>query len=239
MTPKQVVEFAKENGALMVDFKFMDFVGIWQHFSVPMSEFDEDLFEEGVGFDGSSIRGWQPIHASDMIILPDPATAKMDPFIAVPSLSLICNIFDPITKEAYTRDPRNIAKKAEAYLKSTGIGDTAYFGPEAEFFIFDDIRYSSSANQSFYAIDSVEGAWNTGREEFPNLGYKPPHKEGYFPVSPTDSQNDLRNEMVLELQKVGIRVECQHHEVATGGQAEIDMRFSPLVDRADQLQWFK
>jgi len=157
----------------------------------------------------------------------------------VPTLSLICNIFDPITKEGYSRDPRNIALKAESYLKSTGIGDTAFFGPEAEFFIFDDVRYDSSANQSFYAVDSVEGAWNTGREEFPNLGYKPRHKEGYFPVSPADSQNDLRNEMVMELQKVGIRVECQHHEVATGGQAEIDMRFNSLVDMADDLQWFK
>ncbi|MBI5655868.1 MAG: glutamine synthetase beta-grasp domain-containing protein [Geobacter sp.] len=239
MTPQEVVAFAKENGAMMVDFKFMDFVGIWQHFSVPMSEFGEDTFEEGQGFDGSSIRGWQPIHASDMIILPDPTTAKMDPFTAVPTLSLICNIFDPITKEDYSRDPRNIARKAEAYLKSTGVGDTAYFGPEAEFFIFDDVRYDSSANQSFYAVDSVEGTWNTGREEFPNLGYKPRHKEGYFPVSPTDSQNDLRNEMVIELQKVGIRVECQHHEVATGGQAEIDMRFNSLVAMADDLQWFK
>jgi len=239
MTPKQVVEFAKENGALMVDYKFMDFVGTWQHVSVPMTEFGEDTFEEGQGFDGSSIRGWQPIHASDMILLPDPTTAKMDPFVVVPTLSIICDIFDPITKEDYTRDPRNIAKKAEMYLKSTGIGDTAFFGPEAEFFIFDDVRFDSSANQSFYAVDSSEGAWNTGREEFPNLGYKPRHKEGYFPCSPVDSQNDLRNEMVLELQKVGIRVECQHHEVATGGQAEIDMRFSSLVSMADQLQWFK
>src|SRR5512141_2015207 len=239
MTPKQVVEFAKENGALMVDFKFMDFVGIWQHFSTPISEFDEDIFEEGLGFDGSSIRGWQPIHASDMIIIPDATTAKMDPFTAIPTLSLICNIFDPITKEDYSRDPRNIARKADAYLKSTGIGDTAYFVPEAEFFIFDYVRFDSSSNQSFYVVDSVEGVWNSGREEFPNLGYKPRHKEGYFPVSPTDSQNDLRNEMVLELQKVGIRVEAQHHEVATGGQAEIDMRFDSLVNMADKLQWFK
>ena len=239
MTPTQVVEFAKENGVLMVDFKFMDFVGIWQHFSVPMSEFGEETFEEGQGFDGSSIRGWQPIHASDMIIIPDPLSARLDPFIEIPTLSLICNIFDPITREGYSRDPRNIARKAEAYLNSTAIADTAYFGPEAEFFIFDDVRYDSSANASFYAVDSSEGAWNTGREEFPNLGYKPRHKEGYFPVAPTDSLNDLRNEMVMELQKVGIRVECQHHEVATGGQAEIDMRFSSLVDMADQLQWFK
>jgi glutamine synthetase len=239
MTPQEVVKFAQENGALMVDFKFMDFVGIWQHFTVPISEFEEDIFEEGLGFDGSSIRGWQPIHASDMIILPDPTTAKMDPFTAIPTLSLIANIFDPITKEAYTRDPRNIAKKAEAYLKSSGIGDTAYFGPEAEFFIFDDVRYDSSSNQSFYIVDSSEGTWNTGREEFPNLGYKPRHKEGYFPVPPTDSLNDLRNEMVMEMQNVGIRVECQHHEVATGGQAEIDMRFDSMVAMADKLQWFK
>ena len=239
MKPSEVVKFAKENGALMVDLKFMDFVGIWQHFSVPISEFDEDTFEDGVGFDGSSIRGWQPIHASDMILIPDPDTVKMDPFFTVPSLSVICNVVDPITRENYSRDPRNVARKAEAYLKSTGIGDTAYFGPEAEFFIFDDVRFDLSSNQSFYAVDSVEGVWNSGREETPNLGYKPRHKEGYFPVPPTDSQNDLRNEMVMELQKVGIRIEAQHHEVATGGQAEIDMRFSPLVDMADKLQWFK
>jgi glutamine synthetase len=239
MTPKQVVEFMKENGAQMVDLKFMDFVGTWQHFTVPISEFDEDTFEDGLGFDGSSIRGWQPIHASDMLIVPDPDTVQMDPFTAIPTLSLICNIVDPITKENYSRDPRNIARKAEAYLKSTGIGDTAYFGPEAEFFIFDDVRFDLSSNQSFYAVDSSEGVWNSGREEFPNLGYKPRHKEGYFPVPPTDSLNDLRNEMVMELQKVGIRIEAQHHEVATGGQAEIDMRFSPLVKMADSLMWFK
>jgi len=239
MTPKQVVEFAKENGVLMVDYKFMDFVGIWQHFTTPISEFDEETFEDGLGFDGSSIRGWQPIHASDMILLPDPTTAKIDPFTAIPTLSLICNIFDPITKEDYSRDPRNIARKAEAYLKSTGLGDTAFFGPEAEFFVFDDVRFDMSANQSFYVVDSSEGIWNSGREEFPNLGYKPAHKGGYFPVSPTDSLNDLRNEMVMEMQKVGIRVEAQHHEVATGGQCEIDMRFDSLVAIADKLQWFK
>src|SRR5512136_2107662 len=157
MTPKQVVEFAKENGVLMVDYKFMDFVGTWQHVSVPITEFDEDTFEEGQGFDGSSIRGWQPIHASDMILLPDPTSAKIDPFVAVPTLSLICNIFDPITKEDYSRDPRNIARKAESYLKSTGIGDTAYFGPEAEFFVFEDVRYDLTANQSFHFVDSTEG----------------------------------------------------------------------------------
>jgi glutamine synthetase len=223
----------------MVDYKFLDFVGIWQHFSTPISEFSADIFEEGVGFDGSSIRGWQPIHNSDMLIIPDATTAKIDPFVKVPTLSLICNIIDPITKEGYTRDPRFIARKAEAYLKSTGIADTAYFGPEPEFFVFDDVRYEMSANQGFYAVDSVEGAWNTGREEFPNLGYKPRHKEGYFPCAPTDSLIDLRNEMVQVLQSVGMRIEASHHEVATGGQCEIDMRFDSLLSMGDTLQWFK
>ncbi|MDY0268708.1 type I glutamate--ammonia ligase [Trichloromonas sp.] len=239
MTPKEVVAFAQENNCRMVDYKFLDFVGIWQHFSTPLSEFSEDTFEEGIGFDGSSIRGWQPIHNSDMLLIPDATTAKVDPFIQVPSLSLICDIIDPITREGYTRDPRFIAKKAEAYLNSTGIADTAYFGPEPEFFIFDDIRYGSSANESFYSIDSVEGAWNTGREECPNLGYKPRHKEGYFPCAPTDSFVDLRNEMVQVLQSVGMRIEASHHEVATGGQNEIDMRFDSLLRMGDTLQWFK
>ncbi len=239
MTPREVVEFVKEKNVQMIDFKFLDFVGIWQHFTVPISEFGEETFEEGVGFDGSSIRGWQPIHNSDMLLMPDPSTAKLDPFIEMTTLSLICNIIDPITKEGYTRDPRFVAKKAEAYLKSTGIADTAFFGPEPEFFIFDDVRYGSSANESFYSVDSAEGIWNTGREEYPNLGYKPRHKEGYFPCAPTDSMIDLRNEMVQVLQSVGIRIEASHHEVATGGQCEIDMRFDNLLDMGDTLQWFK
>ncbi|MDO3380071.1 type I glutamate--ammonia ligase [Geoalkalibacter halelectricus] len=239
MTPREAVEFAKEQNCQMVDYKFLDFVGVWQHFTTPISEFGEDVFEEGLGFDGSSIRGWQPIHNSDMLIMPDPSTAKLDPFPEIPTLSLVCNIIDPFTREGYTRDPRFIAQKAEAYLKSTGIGDTAFFGPEPEFFVFDDVRYASSANQSFYHLDSVEGTWNTGREEFPNLGYKPRHKEGYFPCAPTDSLIDLRNEMVQVLQSVGIRVEAAHHEVATGGQCEIDMRFDSLVAMGDTLQWFK
>ena len=239
MTPKDVLKLSKEKNAKMVDFKFLDFVGIRQHFSVPVGELSEDVFEEGLGFDGSSIRGWQPIHASDMLVMPDPTTAIMDPFHETPSMSIICNIVDPITKEPYSRDPRNIAIKAEAYLKSTGIGDVAYFGPEPEFFIFDDIRYSQSANQGFYAIDSVEGTWNTGREECPNLGYKPRHKEGYFPVPPTDSQEDIRSEMSMVMESVGIRVERQHHEVATAGQAEIDMRFDSLLRMGDKLMWFK
>lgn len=239
MTPKDVLEMAKENNAVMVDLKFIDFPGIWQHFSVPIGELDESSFEDGFGFDGSSIRGWQAIHASDMIILPDPKTAMMDPFRKYPTISLVCNIFDPITKEPYTRDPRYIAQKAEKYLQSTGLGDTAFFGPEAEFFVFDDVRYDQTANSGYYMVDSVEGTWNTGRDEGPNLGYKPRHKEGYFPVPPTDSLEDLRVEMVVEMQKCGIHVEAQHHEVATGGQCEIDMRFSPMVEMADKLMLFK
>ena len=239
MTPKEVLSMAKENGAVVVDLRFMDFPGLWQHFTVPISELEESSFEDGYGFDGSSIRGWQPIHASDMLVVPDATTAKMDPFYEAPTLVLICNIVDPVTREPYTRDPRNIAQKADAYLKSSGIGDVAYFGPEAEFFIFDDIRFESTRFSAFYEIDSVEGNWNTGRDEGPNLGYKPRHKEGYFPVPPMDKFQDLRTEMVLTLENLGIEIEAQHHEVATAGQAEIDMRFKPLLQMADQLMWFK
>ena len=236
MTPEEVLKFAKENDVKVVDLRFMDFPGIWQHFTVPISELEASSFEDGFG---SSIRGWQPIHASYMLVVPDPTTAKMDPFFEAPTLVLIGNIVDPVTRESYTRDPRYIAQKTEAYLKRTGIGDTAYFGPEAEFFIFDDIRFESTKHQAFYAIDTVEGHWNTGREECPNLGYKPRHKEGYFPVPPTDKFQNLRTEMLLTLEQIGIDVECQHHEVATAGQAEIDMRFKPLVQMGDQLVWFK
>lgn len=239
MTPKEAIAYAKENGARVVDIRFMDFIGVWQHFSVPLSELDESSFDDGFGFDGSSIRGWQPIHASDMLVIPDAKTAKMDPFFEVPTLVLIGNIVDPITRVAYTRDPRNIAQKAEAYLSKTGIGDIAFIGPEAEFFIFDSIRFESASHVSYYEIDSVEGPWNTSRDEGPNLGYKPRHKEGYFPVPPVDKFQDLRTEMMLTLEKLGIDVECQHHEVATAGQSEIDMRFKPLVQMADQLAWFK
>ena len=239
MTPEEVLKFAKENDVKMVDLKFTDFVGTWQHFSVPISELDEKSIREGFGFDGSSIRGWQAINESDMLVVPDPETAVIDPMIETPTLSLICNVIDPITREPYEKDPRNIAIKAENYLKSTGIGDVAYFGPEPEFFIFDDVRFSTSYNHGFYFVDSVEGRWNSGKEENPNLGYKPRYKEGYFPCPPMDSLNDLRNEMVLTLMKVGVEIECQHHEVATAGQAEIDMRFAPLVKMGDQLMWYK
>jgi glutamine synthetase len=239
MTPKDVMKLAKDNGVKMVDLRFMDYPGIWQHLTVPIPQLEEDSFEEGFGFDGSSIRGWQAIHASDMLLIPDPATAVVDPFMEAPTLCLICNIVDPITKEKYSRDPRNIAQKAEAYLKSTGIADTAYFGPEAEFFIFDDIRFDCTQNSGYYFIDSVEGQWNSGRAENPNLGYKPRYKEGYFPVPPTDSMHDLRTAMVLTMQQVGIQVEAQHHEVATAGQAEIDMKFNSLTKIADSLMWYK
>ena len=239
MTPAEVLKMAKEKGIKVVDIRFMDFPGMWQHFSVPVKELDEGSFDDGFGFDGSSIRGWQPINASDMLVIPDATTAKIDPFFEVPTLVMIGNIADPITREAYSRDPRHIAKKAEAYLNRTGIGDTAYVGPEAEFFIFDNIQYESGRNMAFYEIDSVEASWNTGRDESPNLGYKSRPKEAYFPVPPTDKFQDLRTEMVMILESLGIDIECQHHEVATAGQAEIDMRFKPLVQMADQLMWFK
>jgi len=239
MTPKEVLKFAQEKGVRMLDLKFMDLPGTWQHTGCPIQQLDEGSFEAGFGFDGSSIRGWQPIHASDMLLMPDPSTATIDPFAKLPTLSLICDILDPVTKQPYTRDPRYVAKKAEAYLKSTGIADTAYFGPEAEFFVFDDIRFGQNAHSGFYFLDSKEGWWNTGREEGPNLGYKPRHKEGYFPCPPIDSLNDLRGEMVQELLALGIEVEAQHHEVATAGQCEIDMKYKSMVSAADQLMWFK
>ncbi|SVB56540.1 uncharacterized protein METZ01_LOCUS209394 [marine metagenome] len=239
MTPKEAVDFAKKNNARIVDLKFIDLLGSWQHFSVPISELEEALFDEGLGFDGSSIRGWQAINASDMLVIPDPTTTVMDPFMKDPTVSMICNIVDPITKEKYSRDPRNIAQKAETYLKSTGIGDTAYFGPEAEFFVFDNVQFDSTVNESFYLIDSVEGKWNSGRDEDPNLGHKPRHKEGYFPVAPNDTLQDIRSEMMLLMEQVGITMECHHHEVATGGQCEIDMRFAPLVECGDNLMWYK
>ncbi len=239
MTPKDVLKLIEEKKIRYVDLKFLDFIGTWQHFTAPVHELKEDVFEEGLGFDGSSIRGWQPIHASDMLVIPDAGTAMVDPFMQEPTLSIICNIQDPITKEYYTRDPRNIARKAENYLKSTGIGDIAYFGPELEFFIFDDIRYNQGVNEGYYYIDSVEGQWNTGRIENPNLGYKPRYKEGYFPVSPTDSQTDLRSEIVTAMENVGLKIEKHHHEVATGGQAEIDMVFDSLLRMGDSVMWYK
>ncbi len=239
MDPKEVIEFVRKNNAQLVDLKFSDMLGLWQHFTIPISELSEDNLQEGYGFDGSSIRGWQPIHASDMMVVPDPDTTVMEPFTAHPTVSLICNIVDPITREDYSRDPRNIARKAEAYLESTGIGDVAYFGPEPEFFILDEVRFDQNEHEGYYYVDSVEGRWNTGREEKPNLGYKPRYKEGYFPVPPNDSLQDMRSEMVLTMEEVGLRVEKQHHEVATAGQGEIDLRFLSLVKMGDALMWYK
>ena len=236
---QDALDFAIQNEARMVDLKFLDFLGTWQHLTIPAHRLDADLFDEGLGFDGSSLRGWQPIHASDMQVRPDYTTARIDPFTKHPTVSFVCNIYDPITGQPYTRDPRYIAQKAEQYLLQTGIADKAFFGPEAEFFVFDDIRYELTANQSFFELDSSEGAWNTGREEFPNLGYKPGHKGGYFPVPPHDSLNDLRTEMAIVLEEAGIPVDAHHHEVATGGQSEIGIQFNTLVQMADDLQWFK
>ncbi len=238
-TPKDILALIEKERIQVIDLRFMDFPGLWQHFSIPARELEEDTFEKGLGFDGSSIRGWQAINESDMLVKPVPESAFVDPFLQHKTLVLICNIADPVTGEDYTRDPRNIARKAESYIKSSGIADVAYIGPEAEFFIFDDIRFDQNEHEGYYFIDSVEGRWNTGREEAPNLGYKPRYKEGYFPVPPTDSQQDIRSEMMLTLENVGVPIECQHHEVATGGQAEIDMRFGSLLTMADNLLKYK
>ncbi|HRU46122.1 MAG TPA: type I glutamate--ammonia ligase [Candidatus Marinimicrobia bacterium] len=239
MTSKEFFKFAKQNDAKMVDLKFTDLLGTWQHCTFPINSWGENTFVEGVGFDGSSIRGWQGIHLSDMLAIPDPDTAVMDRFFKEPTVSVIADIIDPITRENYSRDPRFVARKGEAYLKKTGIADTCYIGPEPEFFIFDEVMYEQNQHTSMYLINSIEGAWNTGRFEEPNLGYKPSFKGGYFPVSPTDTYHDLRTEMALELQKVGIAVEVHHHEVATAGQSEIDMLYMPLTKMADQFMWFK
>ncbi len=238
-SPKEIVDMIKSEDVKVVDLRFMDFPGLWQHFSVPAHEIEESTFEEGLGFDGSSIRGWQAINESDMLVKPVADTAFIDPFFKDKTLVLICNICDPTTGEDYTRDPRNIARKAEAFLVGSGIADVCYIGPEAEFFIFDDVRFDQNYNEGYYFVDSVEGRWNTGRFEEPNLGYKPRYKEGYFPVPPTDSMQDIRSEMMLLLEKIGVEIECQHHEVATGGQAEIDMRFAPLVEMGDKMLKYK
>lgn len=243
MTPKEVIKLAKEKDVKIVDFKLCDILGTWQHFAVPLSELKEEVFEEGLGFDGSSVRGWRVINASDMLVMPDPTTAFIDPFAANTTLSLLCDVVDPITREVYDRDPRGIAKKAEAYLKSTGIADTAYFGPEAEFFIFDGVSFDSTSNATHYKVDSIEGVWNRGRDReddgSPNLGYKIRHKEGYFPVAPADKLIDIRNEMILTMQDLGIAIEREHHEVATAGQAEIDIVFDTLLRTGDKMSLYK
>ena len=239
MQSKDVMALIKEKGIRAVDVRFVDLPGLWQHFTLSTREFSEDAFEEGLGFDGSSIRGFQQIQESDMLLMPDPSTAFVDPFTEAPTLVLIANVKDPVTGESYSRDPRYLAQKAESYLKSTGVGDTAYFGPEPEFFILDDVRFSQGYDHGFYYIDAKEGFWNSGKDEGPNLGYKPRYKEGYFPVPPMDSHQDLRTEMMLELENVGVDIELHHHEVGTAGQTEIDMRFDSLVSMGDKLLKYK
>lgn len=239
MTPREFFEFARSHGAAMIDLKFVDLLGTWQHCTYPIDSWDEDTFTEGVGFDGSSIRGWQAIDASDMLAVPDATTAALDPFFREPTISVLANIKDPETLEDYSRDPRHVARKLVEHVKAAGIADTVYIGPEPEFFIFDEVRYEQSQHKGYYEIDSVEGAWNTARFEEPNLGYKPSYKGGYFPVSPTDTYHDLRGEMVQEMTRLGIKVEAHHHEVGTAGQSEIDMRFADLLTMADQMMWYK
>ena len=239
MTPKEVLDLCKRKKVELVDIRFCDFLGTWQHFTVPMDTVDADTFKEGLGFDGSSIRGWKSIEASDMLLMLDPVSTFIDPFTEACTICIVADAIDPITREPYSRDPRNIARKAEAYLKQTKIADTAYFGPEAEFFIFDDVRYDQNAHSGYYFIDSIEGIWNSGREEFPNLGHKLRHKEGYFPVAPADAHVDIRAEMVLVMKQVGLHVECAHHEVATAGQAEIDLRFNTMVEMGDDQLLYK
>jgi glutamine synthetase len=242
-TPSDVLKLIKDRGIEIIDVRFCDLPGLMQHFSVPAHELAEDVFEDGLGFDGSSIRGFQEIQESDMLLIPDANTAVVDPFRQHATLNINCFVRDPVTGESYTRDPRYVAQKAEAYLVSTGIADTAYFGPEAEFYIFDSVRFDQNQYEGYYHVDSVEGVWNSGRDReldgTPNLGYKPRYKEGYFPVPPMDQFQDLRSEMVRVLEEVGIQIEVQHHEVGTAGQAEIDMRFDTLAVMADKLMLYK
>jgi glutamine synthetase len=239
MSPKEFFEFAKKNNAKMMDLKFCDLLGTWQHCSYPIETLDDSIFTDGLGFDGSSIRGWQEIHESDMLAICDPNTAVIDPFFAEPTVSVLASIVDPVTKEPYGKCPRTVAKNAAEYIKKSGIADSCFIGPEPEFFIFDEVRYEQNQHTGYYQIDSVEGSWNTARFEEPNLGYKPSYKGGYFPVSPTDTYHDLRGEMVYAMMQMGIRVEAHHHEVATAGQAEIDMEFAEITKMCDQYMWYK
>jgi glutamine synthetase len=236
--PKTVLEFAKKNGAKLLDLRFTDLPGLWHHVSYPIDQFDESSFEDGFGMDGSSIRGWAAIHESDMLLMPDASWMMMDPFAEFPTLVMIADVIDPVTKQRYDRDPRYIVKKAEMYLASTGLADTVYFGAEAEFFIFDNVRFDQKENHGFYFIDAEEGRWNSGRKE-DNLGYRPRYKEGYFPVPPTDHYQDLRTEMTMTMERCGLEVECHHHEVATGGQSEIDLKFDKMGAAADHMMLYK
>jgi len=239
-TPQEVLSLIKDQGIKLIDLKFIDLPGIWQHLTVYENQIDESSFTDGVAFDGSSIRGWKAINESDMSMVLDPNTAWIDPFMSEPTLSIICSIKEPRTGEPYSRCPRVIAQKAIDYLTATGIGDTAYFGPEAEFFVFDDVRFDQNQHEGYYYVDSIEGRWNSGRQEKDgNLGYKPRYKEGYFPVAPTDTLQDMRSEMLLTMAKCGVPIEKHHHEVATGGQCELGIRFDTLVKSADNLMIYK
>jgi glutamine synthetase len=238
-TPDDVLQLISDEGIEIVDVRFCDLPGLMQHFSMPAGQLTADVFDEGVGFDGSSIRGFQEIQESDMLLVPDPNTAVIDPFTQHKTLDINCFVNDPVTGESYSRDPRYVARKAEEYLTSTGLADTCYMGPEAEFFVFDDVRFDQNEHEGYYFVESVEAAWNTGRDEGPNLGYKPRYKEGYFPVPPMDHFQDLRSEMILVLERLGVEIEIHHHEVGTAGQAEIDMRFDSLLRMADKLMLYK
>jgi glutamine synthetase len=240
MTPQDVLRMIEEQDIKIIDLKFIDMPGIWQHCSFHRSLIDESSFTEGVPFDGSSIRGWKAINASDMAMVPDPSTAWIDPFMEVPTLSMICSIVEPRTNEPYDRCPRVIAKKAVEFLAGTGLGDTAFFGPEPEFFMFDSVEYDQTMNSSYYKVDSSEGLWNTGRSEAGgNLGYKIRNKQGYFPVPPLDSFQDIRTEMLLTMADCGVPIEKHHHEVATGGQAELGIKFGKLIEAADYVMTYK
>ena len=236
--PKEILDFVKKNAVKMLDLRFTDLPGLWHHVSYPIDQLSEESFEDGFGMDGSSIRGWAAIHESDMLLVPDPDSYLLDPFTEIATLVMVADVRDPVTKQRYDRDPRYMARKAEMYLASTGFADTAYFGAEAEFFIFDNVRFDQREQHGFYFIDAEEGRWNSGREEH-NLGYRPRYKEGYFPVPPTDHYQDLRSEMVMTMQNCGLEVECHHHEVATGGQTEIDLKFDSLVRSADHMMLYK
>jgi glutamine synthetase len=237
---KRVKDLISQRGVQVIDVKFVDLPGTWQHFSIPADTLEEDMVREGLGFDGSSIRGFQAINESDMLLMPDLSTAFVDPVLEVPTLSITCDVYDPITLEPYSRDPRFVAFKAEDYLKSTGIATTSFWGPEAEFFIFNSVRFDQNAFEGYYHVDAEEGIWNSGRNgETPNLGHRPRHKEGYFPVPPVDRLQDVRSKITLAMIEAGVPVEVQHHEVGTAGQAEIDFRFGPLVQTADRLMVYK
>jgi glutamine synthetase len=240
MTPQEVLEFATNRKIEQIDLRFTDLPGLSQHVSYPISQLTEDSFEEGFGIDGSSIRGWAAINESDMLLIPDAGTAFVDPFGEIRTLVMTSDVIDPITRQHYERDPRWIARRAEMYLQNSGIADTAYFGAEAEFFIFDSVRFDQNQHSGFYYIDAEEGRWNSGNGKGKqNLGYRPRYKEGYFPVPPTDHYQDLRAEMVETMIRCGLDIECHHHEVATGGQCEIDQRFNTLVKSADNMMLYK